>query len=1074
MCYALSYGQQNRLTGRITSADDGQPLPGVSIVVKGSTMGTTTDANGAFSLSAPTDARLVVSMVGYASQEIAVGNRSRIDLVLSPDQRQLDEVVVVGFGTQTRRDLTGSVSSIKPEQISQIPTANFQSALQGLAPGLNIVSASGAAGAPPRVRIRGSGSIYSNGEPLYIIDGVPVDSDNSGLFGQTSRGGAPSNPMANIDPNDIESLEVLKDAAASAIYGARAANGVIIITTKKGRAGKTKFNAGLQLGTSSPTNRLAYADGTTYIQLRDEAIRNAVGSGLIFNGLPGGVATQWQNGGYDQWFNNQVPAVTFNRTIAEQVAAQNINHFDDVFRVGSNRQFTISAQGGTEKTQFFTSVGLYDEQGIIQRNDFRRLNGRVNIDHQATSRLKIGVQLNASYTNNGMFPMGAPSTFAGGFVPGGFFTASTALLPIFPRLNNDGTYFAPAQNLSMLAYRDRSLFFNTTENQRYLTNFYADYELAKGLSWRSEVGNDFIYQQVRYYQNPQLTAGGLQQGLRGINDFRTRSTNNFNSNHYLTFNRTLAKAHALNATLGLQYNYNNTQSSYIQSNNIPSAPSLNTTQVAGLATSQNRLDEFAFLSYFARVNYKFQDRYLLSVSYRADGSSRFGANNRYAFFPSVSGAWVMSEEPFLKGNSTLTFLKLRASWGLSGNSNPGSIEPISYGGFGIGAAFYGDHIGFPYRRVPELANQIRWEQSALTDVAIDFGFLNDRINGTLNYYTRNTTDLILGVTPAPAAGIIGGRNFLNIGALRNSGFEANLAAKILTGKLRWQVDVNAAYNRNGITDLGGLPPTAVAFNPNRVFVGMPLATYFLPQQIGVDPQTGYEIFADLKRNGDGTPLLDANGYPEHDLAKPITVDFLGRIAGTTTNVNWESISAPIRNKPGQPFWTGSVGSTIGYKGLSLNALFTYSLGGWIYDAGARDQAYMLQANRNIRAQFVEDRWQKPGDVATNPGLYFNPVYAGQNSTRFLYNGDFWRLRNLRLGYDLPRALVQKLRVDRLNVFVNGTNLLTFTKFPGWDPEVAGQLAYQDFNFQGQNLGPLQVNSDPPQARTWLIGINIGF
>jgi TonB-dependent starch-binding outer membrane protein SusC len=1075
----VSFAQQNRITGRITSADDGQELPGVSIVVKGSANGATTNANGEFTLMAQPNATLVVSMVGYIKQEFAVGSQTRFEFKLTTDQRQLNEVVVVGFGTQTRRDLTGSVSSVKTEQITQIPTANFQSALQGLAPGLNIVSASGSAGSPPRIRIRGSGSIYSNGEPLYIIDGVPVDSDNSGLFGSTSRGGAPSSPMANIDPNDIESLEVLKDAAASAIYGSRAANGVIIITTKKGGIGRTKFSAGLQYGMSEATNRLSLANGTQYIAARDEAIKNALGSGITFNGFPGGVATQWQNGGYDQWFANQAPAVTFNRTIAEQNAAQNIDHFDDVFRQGQTRQFNLSVQGGNEKTQFFTSIGLYDEKGIIQRNDFTRLNTRVNVDHNATSRLKIGVQLNASYTNNGLFPVGAPSLFAGTYNPGGFYTAATSLVPVFPRLNPDGTYFAADRTLSMLAFQNEDLFFNKVENQRYLTNFYADYRLADGLNFRSELGNDYIYQQVRLYQNPLLTAGGLQTGLRGVNDFRTRATNNFNWNNYLTFNKTLGGTplggiHAFNVTVGQQYNYNNTQSSFIQTNNIPAASSLNTTQVGLTQTAQNRLDEFSYQSFFGRVNYKLNDRYLLGVSARADGSSRFGAANRWAFFPSVSGGWVISEEPFLKNNTVLTFLKLRASWGLSGNSNPGSVEPIAYGGFGIGQAVYGDYFGFPYRRVPELAEQVRWERSALTDLAIDFGFLKDRINGSVNYYTRNTTDLILGITTAPATGIIGGRNFINTGGLRNSGVELNVAGKLLTGKFRWSVDVNAAYNRNEITDLNGLAPTAVAFNPNRGFVGFPLATYFLPMQIGIDPQTGYEIFADLKRKGDGTVDTDATGYPQHDPSKPIIVDFLGRVAGTTTNVNWENLSAPIADKPGQPLWTGSVGNTFGYKGLSLNVLFTYSLGGFIYDNGARDQAYMLQTHRNIRTEFLENRWQKPGDVATNPGLYFNPVYAGQNSTRFLYDGSFWRLRNVRLAYDLPKPLAQKLGLDRVGLFVNGTNLATFTKFPGWDPEVAGQAAYQDFNFQAQNIGPLQINSDPPQARTFLVGVNIGF
>lgn len=1071
-----SLAQPSRITGNVTDAA-GQALPGVSVLVKGTTQGSTTDVSGNYAVQAAPTATLVFSMVGYVSQDVAVGNRTQVNVQLRGDARQLEEVVVVGFGTQTRRDLTGSVSSIKPEQVTQIPTANFQSSLQGAAPGINVVSASGAAGAPPRIRIRGSGSFFSNAEPFFVIDGVPVDSDNSGLFGPTSRGSSPpSNPMANIDPNDIESIEVLKDAAASSIYGARAANGVILITTKRGRAGKTRFNASVQAGVSSPTNRLEYADGQTYMALRDEAIRNATGSGLTFNGFPGGVSPQFQNGGYDQWFANQVPTVVYNRDIATRVAAQNLNHFDDVFVPGSNKQLSLSAQGGSEKTQFFVNVGLYDEQGILSRNDFQRANARVNIDHQATQRLKIGVQVSGSYTKNNMFPIGAPSTFAGGFLPGGFYAATASILPIFPRLNDDGSYFAPANSLSLLAFRDKNLFFNTTENQRYLTNLYGEYKLTNHLTWRTELGNDFIYQQVLYYQNPQLTVGGLQQGVRGINDYRTRATNNFNTNNYLTYNRLFAQKHTLTVTAGTQYNTNNTQSSFIQSNNIPAAPSLNTTQVAALiGGAQNRLDEFAYLSFFGRVNYKFDNRYLLGLSYRADASSRFGADNRWAYFPSVSAGWVLSEESFLKTNNTLTFLKLRASLGTNGNSNPGSIEPIAYGGFGINQAFYGDYIGHPYRRVPELARQLKWEKTTMLDVAVDFGLLRDRFNGTVNYYSRNTDDMILGVNPAPASGIHGGRNFLNVGSMVNRGVELNLAGKIINGKdFRWQADLNLAYNVNKITNLGGLAPTALTFGVNRGFVGLPLTTYFLPQFLGVDPQTGYEIFADLQRNGDGSPVLDANGYPTHDPSKPIVVDFLGRIAGTTTNVNWENLSAPIRDKPGQPFWTGGLTNTFSYKGLSVSGLFSWVGDVWIYDAGARDQAYLLQGFRNVQQRFVENRWQKPGDVAENPGFYFNPVYAGQNSTRFLENGSFVRLRNLRVAYNLPGSLTQKLHMDKVSVFANATNLLTFTKFRGWDPEVAGQAAYQDFNAQGQNLGPSQTNGDPPQPKTWVFGVNLSF
>lgn len=1071
-----SFGQGSNVTGSVTAMESNEPLPGVTIVVEGTTTGTVTDANGQFVIKVPNlESSLKFSFIGYLPQTISLKGKTSINVVMEPDLVKVDEVVVVGFGAQTKREMTGSVSKVKGDQMSTIASTNFQSTLQGLASGVTVSNSSGLAGAPVRIRVRGTGSIFSSGDPLYIIDGVPVDSENSGLFANTGRGGAPpANPMSNIDPNDIESIEVLKDAAASAIYGARAANGVIMITTKKGKSGKTKFSFSSSIGVNEATNIPEYVDGETYMKIREEAIQNSINTGIVFNGYPGGVQPAWQNGGYDQWFANAIPPLTYTKDIAASIASQKLNHWDDVFRTGLVYNSNISASGGNEKTQFFISGSYQNEEGILQRNSYKRLNGRANIDHQATEKLKIGTQISGSYSKNELYPTGPISTFAGGFNPGGLLNAANSVLPIFPKYNQDGTLFGVPQTVNNLVYLDENLFENNVEQQRYLTNIYADYKIFKSLSLRTELGNDFVNQINRLYMNPTITAGGTQGALQGVSDYRSRSSNTINTNTFFTFKESF-KEHNFDLVAGNQYTANTTRSNQIQGNQLPSAPTLNTTQVASQITASDRLDEFAYLSFFSRLNYNFDKKYLFSMSIRRDGSSRFGANNRWANFPSLSAGWNISDEKWMAKAEWLSLLKIRASWGLTGNSNPGGIEPISYGGYGIGAAFYGGYIGFPFRRVPQLADNIRWERTEMIDYSIDFGFLKNQVTGSLNYYQRNTTDLILGAAPPPATGIVGGRNFENIAALENDGLEINFGIRLFEKKsFKWRIDANATYNANKVTSLGGLAPTAVSFGVNRTFVGMPLSTYWLPLYLGVDPATGFEVFAGRAVDGSGNAILDKNGYPQHDVNTRIVVDPFGRVAGSTSLVNWEAISAPLENKPGMPLWTGGLTNTFSYKGLMLSFLFSFNQGNWIYDEGARTQAYMLQTYRNVRNEFVTDRWTKPGDVASNPGIFFNPTTSGVQSSRFLYNGDYIRLRNVRLSYDLPKRLLTELKLDKVTVYANGTNLLLFSKFPGWDPEVVGTVGFQDFNNQPQNIAAGQTNSEPPQNRNISVGIQIAF
>ncbi|MEZ0612154.1 SusC/RagA family TonB-linked outer membrane protein [Fibrella sp. WM1] len=978
------FAQERRITGRVTSADDNTPVPGASIQVKGTTRGAQSDADGNYSLVLPPNANVIVfSFVGLTSQEVNVGNQSVINVTLSNDNRSLNEVVIVGYGTQQRRDVTGSAVSVKAAEIANLPVQSFEQAIQGRLAGVQATQASGKLGSGLQIRVRGAASISAGNEPLYVIDGIPVTSQD---IGTTTT--EPYSPLADIDPNDIESIDVLKDASASAIYGSRASNGVVLVTTKKGRAGRTNVNIGYYTGFSNPTRLRKFLNSAQYIELFSEAITN---SGIAIDdqidGFPGyGIDI---NSGYDEKWS------------------------EAAFRQGTINQLNFNVNGGTDKTQFYLSGSTNRQFGIIKANDFSRNNLLLNLNHTVSDRLSFGAKFSIARTINNKTP--DDNDFANPVQ----LNAIPPLQPIYdPQsglLNNQTLYYN-----ALIETTDA---FNRSISYRSFGNINGTLRIAKGLSFRSEFGYDLLNQQEEIYRTRRTESGsptgyGYQNNIRSIN-WTTNNTLNYQANF---------GPHAIDALAGFVYQEQNIQDASAQGRGFPNDQFKKIASAARIVGGSSTETGFSIESYIARINYRLREKYLLSLSGRYDGSSRFGANNRYGFFPAASVGWLINEEDFLKNNQTLSLLKLRASYGLTGNS-----EVSNFASRGLySAIFYADQAGI---RPTQLANpNLGWETSAQLDIGIEFGFLSNRINGQIDLYNKDTRDLLLN---RPLPGINGFTSvFENVGSLRNRGVEFSLTTQNTVKALRWTTNLNFSMNRNQVTKLNGQPIEPGARLLGRVAVGEPLGYFYGKKFLGADPANGDALY-----QGPDGPTNDYSIAINTKLGDP-NPDF---IAGVT--------------------------NTLTYKGIDLSFLFQGVFGNDLYNIAGFFQSVNADYYDNQTVDQL-NRWRNPGDITMVPQAR---LYAGNGagpSSRWIQDGTYVRLKTATLGYTLPKSLLRKVYMQSARVYVSGLNLLTFTKYTGYDPEVNTQ--YTSTSNQSANVTIGHDFYTPPQQRTITFGVNIGF
>ncbi|WP_207435841.1 SusC/RagA family TonB-linked outer membrane protein [Sabulibacter ruber] len=988
-----AFAQSRTISGRVTSASDGTALPGVSVVVKGTTTGASTDANGRYELSVSGTPTLVFSFVGFLNREVQVGTSSTIDVQLSEDAKAISEVVVVGYGTQESRDLIGSIASVKGEEIADIPTPSIESAIQGRVAGVQITSGSGKVGQGIKVRVRGSSSVTASNQPLYVVDGIPITSESQGISNNE-----PTNPLADLNPNDIESIEILKDAASAAIYGSRASNGVVIITTKRGRAGKTAFDFGYTNGFSKPTNKVEFMNSSEYLELFNESMANSGYAAFLIDVGFFDNLDQVKDYFMPDWRN---PA--------------NSNWQDEVFRTGAYQQYDLTASGGTDKTRFYVGGSYTDQDGILKGNSFERMSARLNIDHNATDKLKLGANFSLARTVNNR--VADDNAFA---TP----LQIVALPPIQPIIDPEtGEYNTnTAYYNGLIEIRDA---FRKSVSYRNLSTLYASYTIIPGLTFRSELGLDLLNQDENTYQGRETQDGAPE----GAAESRSVTVVNYTTNNFLNYNKRFGEIHDIDAVLGMSFQKSSTESNYVSGIGFPSDEFTRIANAAEINFGSSEGTEYSLLSYFTRVNYKLLDKYLLTFSGRVDGSSRFGANNQYGFFPAVGAGWILSEEAFLKDVEFLSLLKLRASYGLTGNDQIGNFDAR-------GLYSSGSYAGVPGTYQSSVANpDLKWESTAQLDLGISFGLFNNRINGSVDLYRKKTSDLLLNVQVPATSGFT--TITRNVGKLENKGIEIALNTDNLTGPFSWSTNFNIGFNRNKITDLQGQVISSGAIN--RAMEGEPIGVFYTVKYAGVDPN-----------NGDALYYLRAG-------------------SDETTN-DYSAAEQQVVGNP-NPDFTGGLNNSFSFKGFDLSVLLQFSYGNEIFNnAGRYQSANMDWVDNQTRDQL--DRWQKPGDITRVPQARFGDSNGTGNSSRWIYDGSYLRGKTLTLGYTLPSGFVSRYHLTRVRVYASAQNFFTVTDYPGWDPEVdtpgSGPSA------QRQNVGLGTDFYTTPQAKTFSFGVNIGF
>ncbi|MBC6990480.1 MULTISPECIES: SusC/RagA family TonB-linked outer membrane protein [Hymenobacter] len=1003
-----AWAQTRTVSGHVTGAD-GSGLPGVTVLEKGTTNGASTNASGEFSLTVQPNATLVVSSIGYTTQNVVVGNRSTVDITLKTNDVLLSEAVVVGYGTQSKADLTGAITQVSGREVQNAPVPSFEQAIQGKAAGVFIENSSGKLGQGIKVRVRGTSSVSGGTQPLYVVDGIPIISENQ------SGTSAATNPIADLNPNDIESISILKDASASAIYGSRASNGVVLITTKRGKAGGTNFTLGYQTGLSEPTHLKDFLNAQEYVELIREAGANRSASYLA-NTVE--ARLRRYSAGNDDY----------------KTGAVNVDWQKEAFQRAPFSQYDLSTSGGNDKTRYFVS-GLYsDQKGIIIGNKFEKISARVNLDHKATERLTMGLNFGLSRTRNNRIsndnafstpiqivalspitPLIDPRT--------GLASGALDLATGLPNINYP-VYYNP-----ILSYIGQSYVATT---YRSLGNAFAQYEFVPGLTFRSELGIDLLNQdEDAYYGRITYRNSGPNNG----DAFNRRVINGrYTTNNYLTYRKTFAENHSLEVVGGMAYEERKLKTSSVSGQQFPSDAYTKISGAAIINAGSTNETSSALLSYFGRVNYAFANKYLVSASFRADGSSRFGVNKRYGYFPAASVGWVITEEDFMKDQTILSFLKPRVSYGITGNQDFGDF--VSRNLYGPAA-----YAGVPGQAPTQIGNpDLKWETTAQADAGLEFGFLGGRISGEVDIYQKKTKDLALFVNVPATSGFT--RQFRNVGNLNNKGAEFVVNTRNLEGAFTWNTSINASTNRNKITNLQGQVIEGGFLN--RAVEGQPIGVFFGKEYAGVDPANGDALFYLNTPNADGS--LDRTKTNDYDAAQRVIIG----------NPN--------------PKWTGGVTNTFGFKGIDFSFTFQGVFGNDIYDGGGKFQSANASNGYDNQTKDQLKRWRKPGDITNVPKpVFFDPngTAGVGESSRYISDGSYVRLKTVTLGYNLPSSLVKAAHLQSTRIYVSGVNLLTFTDYKGWDPEV-------NADYLAGNISQGNDFYSAPQAKTYTIGVNIGF
>ncbi|NVO21258.1 MAG: TonB-dependent receptor [Bacteroidetes bacterium] len=987
----FAIAQELHLKG-VVRTESGATLPGVNVVIKGTTTGTSTGGDGSFSISAGSDKVLVFSFLGYTKQEIEIKGRSVIDVVLQESSRNLDEVVVVGYGTQRKSDLTGAVSSVKADDMERMPSATTDQALQGRAAGVTITSNSGSPGSPFQVRVRGVGTI-NDASPLFVVDGFPVDD------------------ISYINPADIASLEILKDASATAIYGSRGANGVILITTRNGKAGTPVVTFDTYLGTSSMWKKPELLDASQWAMLKNEALTNAGLDPLpeLANYQSLGKGTDWV------------------KEVTQSAATRNLN---------------FSLSGGSNMFTYFLSANNYKQEGIVKKSDFERTSVRLNTNLTVKNWLKFGENLSLESGKN--HRINEDDEWSAILIQ------AVAIDPVTKVYQPDGN-FAPSNYVDMnnpVAHIDRT--HNEAKNFRVTGNVFGDIILFKDLVFKSNLGlnynfgNDYDYSPTYFISGSE--SNDVSAVYRGSSQDRSWSWSNF-----FTYTKKI-KLHDLQLMAGMEASQDYSEWFSTRATKLLKEFShliyiSNATNPN--STSSGLMNDKRIFSYFGRLNYTFNNKYLLTANIRRDGSSVFGPDHRFGVFPSFSAGWRINQENFMKDVSFISNLKLRAGWGQIGNDK---IPPYGYSTLATSGKRYSfggviqDGISFPGMGNPDM----HWETTTTTNIGVDAGFWQDKLTLVLEYYIKKTSDMLL---DAPILAHVGIQEnpWVNIGGMKNNGFEAELNFTDEWNKLHYNIGFNFSTYTNEVTDLG--TQASILSAPlrdngfvTRTMVGYPIAQFW-----------GYKTDGLFQNQAEVDAWVDPDGNPLQPNAGPGDIRYAKDQNG---NLYYGVIGNPL------PDFTLGMNLNLEYRGFDLTLFVQGVYGNDVFN-GTKVYTDRPDASHNMSVRML-NRWTVEG--STNDAHFPRLNAADANnlafSDRYVEKGSYTRVKNLQIGYTLPQELSNTLKIVKLRFYVGATNLLTFTKYDGFDPEIG--TGY---------FGSLDLGVDRafyPQPRTFVAGLNLTF
>ncbi|MCC9135571.1 SusC/RagA family TonB-linked outer membrane protein [Pontibacter silvestris] len=949
---------QSTITGKVTSSENGEALPGVSIMVKGTTTGTVASIDGDFSIAAPANGTLVFSFIGFTTQEVAINGRTTVNVQLAPDSKALEEVVVVGYGTMKKSDVTGAIASVKTEELTAIPTTNALRSLQGKVSGLDVTQSNGQPGANVNIVLRGNRSLRADNQPLVLVDGIQYGS------------------FVDINPTDIESVEVLKDVASTAIYGTRGANGVIIITTKKGSAtGRTSLTFNSYVSSYQKGKYPRMMNGEEYAQLKREAYRTTNG---------------------DVYRNDED---IFQVDELEYIKNKQFENWQDyIFHNGLLQNYELNLTGGSEKTTFSVSGGYQRDQGLLLNDVFRRVNGKVSIDHKLFDRFRVGVT--AIYTYKNQDKRDNPLNMA------------NKILPIAKAFNDEGNLILnPAPGYSAqfnpLADEQPGVFVNNIVDKRLFSSAYLDVKIFEDLLFKSTIGLDIRDYRNGYYRGHNTIANVGRNSTSGV-----ELTNNFNYTweNTLNYNKEFGD-HAIQGLLGtstLGRNYEEFKASgNNQSSPLTSYYDLNSNSASKVIGS--KLLQTRIASFFGRVNYKFRDRYILQGSLRADGSSVLAAGQKWGYFPSLSGSWRVVEEPFMQDFAMVNDLKLRVSWGRSGNA---AIDPYAtLGGLSLSAYAFGTTAAYGYWPSVIPNPNLTWETTSTWNAGVDFGLLSNRIAGSVDFYISRTTDLLLPSLLPPATGY--SEIMENVGQTQNKGVELALTTQnITTPDFSWSTDWTFALNREKIVALND----GVTRNEaNNWFVGSPTRVFYDYKKIGIW-QLGEETLANEMggyKPGD-VKVADLNGNGEIDPGDRTTFSQVPKYSfGFNNHFEYKNFDFSV-------FVYGRIGQYINYE---------YNASGFKPSA--------LENGSNV------DYWtpENPTNAFPRPNSSYSTTNYLFQSTLGYVDGSFVKIRDISLGYNLPASLLGKAGIGKVRVYGTLQNYFVFSGIKDYDPERGGDLSF---------------------------------